>query len=284
MINTARGTKNMSENSSPTHWFKRHQVTAFFIITYAITWGIGAFAILFSTQFKRIFGELTYFNPMAILAVAAPTISATILTVAWQGKAGLRELYARLIRWRFGIQWYAFLLIGIPFLGWLAALVAGASPVYRLTSPALAFSVLLNLLVTGPLGEELGWRGYALPRLLKQFNPLIASLILGAIWGVWHLPSFYISSLVQSGLSLPVFLCFAMINSILITWIFQHTGGSVLAIVLFHYAVNFSFSIIGAPMVAFMLVMLVTALLVVALDKRIGWFRKPEPPSAPVRP
>jgi len=274
----------MSEHSSSTHWFKRHQVTTFFIITYAITWGIAAFAILFSTQFKQIFGELTYFNPMAILAVAAPTISATILTVAWQGKAGLRELYARLIRWRFGIQWYAFLLIGIPSLGWLTALVAGASPVYRLTSPALAFSVLLNLLVTGPLGEELGWRGYALPRLLKQFNPLIASLILGAIWGVWHLPSFYISSLVQSGLSLPVFLSFAVINSILITWIFQHTGGSVLAIALFHYAVNFSLSIIGAPMVAFMLVMLVTALLLVALDKRIGWFRKPEPPSSPIRP
>ena len=71
-------------------WFKRHQVTTFFIITYAITWGIGAFAILFPTQFKQIFGELTYFNPMAILAVAAPTISATILTVVWQGKAGLR--------------------------------------------------------------------------------------------------------------------------------------------------------------------------------------------------
>ena len=284
MTTTARGTKNMSENSSSTHWFKCHQVTTFFIITYAITWGIAAFAILFSTQFKQMFGELTYFNPMAILAVAAPTISATILTAAWQGKAGLRELYARLIRWRFGIQWYAFLLIGIPFLGWLAALVAGASPVYRLTSPALAFSVLLNLLVTGPLGEELGWRGYALPRLLKRFSPLIASLILGAIWGVWHLPSFYISSLVQSGLSLPVFLCFAMINSVLITWIFQHTGGSVLAIVLFHYAVNFSLSIIGAPMVAFMLVMLVAALLVVALDKKIGWFRKPEPPGSPIRP
>jgi hypothetical protein len=144
--------------------------------------------------------------------------------------------------------------------------------------------VLLNLLVTGPLGEELGWRGYALPRLLKQFSPLIASLILGAIWGVWHLPSFYISSLVQSGLSLPVFLCFAMINSILITWIFQHTGWSVLAIVLFHYAVNFSLSIIGAPMVAFMLVMLVAALLVVALDKKMDWFRKPELPGSPIGP
>jgi len=75
-----------------------------------------------------------------------------------------------------------------------------------------------------------------------------------------------------------------MINSILITWIFQHTGGSVLAIVLFHYAVNFSLSIIGAPMVAFMLVMLVAALLVVASDKKIGWFRKPEPPGSPIRP
>ena len=87
MRNTVSGTKNRSEDTNPTHWFKHHPVTTFFIITYAITWGIGAFAILFSTQFKQVFGELTYFNPMAILAVAAPTISATILTAAWQGKS-----------------------------------------------------------------------------------------------------------------------------------------------------------------------------------------------------
>ena len=178
-------------------------------------------AILYPEQFRRLFGELNYRNPVALLAIAAPTISATILTAAWQGKTGLRELYARLVQWRFGIKWYALILLGIPFLGWLTTLVAGANPVYVLSTPAFAISILLNLMYTGPLCEELGWRGYALPRLLRQFNPLVASLILGLFWGVWHLPSFFISSVVQSSLSLPAFLLFGLFTSILMTWIFQ---------------------------------------------------------------
>jgi membrane protease YdiL (CAAX protease family) len=217
---------------------------------------------------------LNYRNPVALIAIAAPTVSATILTAAWQGKTGLRELYSRLAQWRFGLRWYALILLGIPFLGWLTTLVAGANPVYVLSTPAFAISILLNLMYTGPLCEELGWRGYALPRLLRQFNPLVASLILGLFWGVWHLPSFYISSLVQSSLSLPAFLLFGLFTSILMTWIFRHTGGSVLAAVLFHYTVNVSLSIIGAPLVAFGLVLMVFAVLVVAFDKRLGWFIK----------
>ncbi len=275
MIHAANKEKAPTETARSTGWFRSHQVTSYFIITYAITWGIGLVAILFPEQFKRIFGELNYFNPVAIIAIAAPTISATILAWAWEGRPGLKALYARFIQWRFGIQWYAFILIGIPFLGWLSTLVMSATPVFVITSPLMAVSVFLNLLYTGPLGEELGWRGYALPRLLKQTSPLVASLILGFFWGVWHLPSFFISSTVQSGLSLPMFLVFSLCTSTLMTWIFQHTGGSVLAAVLFHYTINISFSIIGAPMLAFGAVLMVLAVMVVLLDKKSGWFRKP---------
>ena len=258
-----------------THWIKGHQVTAFFILTFAITWGIAAFAILLPAQIRAIFGELTTFNPLFILAVAAPTISATILTLVLEGWSGLGTLYARLIRWRFGVQWYALVLVGIPFLGWLTSQAAGAEPKYGLSTPALIFSALLNLLISGPLGEELGWRGYALPRLLKQFSAFVASLILGAIWGVWHLPSFFVSGLPQSSTSLAVFLFGALCTSILVMWIFQHTGGSVLSTVSLHYMVNFSFAFLGAPFPAFTLVMLVPTILVVLLDKRFGWFQKP---------
>jgi hypothetical protein len=275
LINTANSVKSSTEIVKPANWFNRHRVTTYFIITYAITWSIGILAILFPEQFRRIFGDLNYWNPVALIAISAPTISATILTAVWQGKAGLRELYSRLFRWRFGIQWYAFIFLVIPFLGWLAARVGGATPVYELTDPVFAFLFALNLLYTGPLCEELGWRGYALPRLLGQFNPLAASLILGIFWGVWHLPSFYISSVVQSSLSLPAFLLFGLFTSILMTWIFQHTGGSVLAAVLFHYTINVSFSIIGAPLVAFGLLLMALTVLVLALDKGMGWFRNP---------
>jgi membrane protease YdiL (CAAX protease family) len=202
-----------------------------------------------------------------LLAGAAPTISATIVTLAQEGWSGLRLLYARLARWRFGVQWYALVLIGVPVLGYLISRVAGPDPKFDLSTPALLFSMLLNLLITGPLGEELGWRGFALPRLLKRFNPLVASLILGVIWGVWHLPSFFLSSMVQSTLSLPIFLLGACCLAVLATWIFQHTGGSVLITVLLHYTVNFSFSVLGTPVAAFTLVMLVGAVLVVVLDR-----------------
>jgi len=251
----------------------------FFILTFAITWGLGAFAIFFPGQFQALFGELTGSSPLFILAVAAPTISATILTLAREGWSGLGALYARLIRWRFGLQWYVLVLIGIPVLGWLTSRVAGPDPQYDLSTPALIFSALLNLLITGPLGEELGWRGFALPRLLKRFSPFTASLILGAIWGVWHLPAFFVSTLVQSGIFLPIFLFGALCTSMLATWTFQRTGGSVLITVLLHYMFNFSLSVLGAPFPALTLVMLVPAILVVALDKSVGWFQVTQPES-----
>jgi hypothetical protein len=92
----------------------------FFLLTYAITWGLAAFAMLLPAQFQALFGELTEFSPIYFLAVAAPTISATVLTLLREGLTGLGALYARLVRWRFGIKWYALVLIAVPVAGWLA--------------------------------------------------------------------------------------------------------------------------------------------------------------------
>jgi membrane protease YdiL (CAAX protease family) len=271
---------NVLQNSSmfkvveeATHTLKDGLI-AYFILTYAITWGIGAFAVLLPTQFQDLFGELTASNPIALVAVAAPTIAATLLTLVKEGLPGLRELYSRLTQWRAGIQWYALIFLGIPLIGWLVIQVVKPVPLYDLSSPGLILSALVNLLIFGPLIEEMGWRGYALPRLLKRFNPFTSSLILGVLWGVWHLPSFFISTLVQSSLSLPIFLVMGVCTSILITWIFEHTGGSVLIAVLFHYMLNFNFSIIGAPLTSMAIPILVFAVLVVACDKPLGWFRK----------
>jgi uncharacterized protein len=152
------------------------------------------------------------------------------------------------------------------------AQVVGPEVVYDLSTPTLLLVALVNLLVSGPLGEELGWRGFALPRLLKRFNPFMASLILGSLWGIWHLPSFFLSGLPQSGLAIAIFLLGGLCLSILATWLFHHTGQSVLSIVLFHYMVNFSLSVLGAPLAAFTLVLVVAAGLVVALDRRLNWF------------
>jgi membrane protease YdiL (CAAX protease family) len=248
-------------------------LVAFFLLTFAITWGLALLIVLFPGPFEAFFGKLSPSNPVFIVAVAGPTIAATTLTFARGGWSGLRMLYARLTQWRFGLQWYALLLVGMPLLGYLASWAAGSKPKYDLSTPAVLVMLLLNELILGPLGEELGWRGFALPRLLQRFSPLVASLILGAIWGLWHLPAFFLSGLPQANLALPIFLFGALCLSILATWIYTHTGGSVLSMVLFHFMINCSMDVLGAPLPAFTVVMAVAAALVLLLDRRFGWFR-----------
>jgi membrane protease YdiL (CAAX protease family) len=90
----------------------------------------------------------------------------------------------------------------------------------------------------GPLGEELGWRGYALPRLSAAQTPLIASIIVGILWGLWHLPLFWIRDSIQADIPIAWFMVSIVAESILYTWVYRHTQGSVLLVGLFHAAIN----------------------------------------------
>jgi membrane protease YdiL (CAAX protease family) len=264
----------------------------FFVLTFAITWGIGALAIFLPEETATLFGPLKDTSPIYYVAIAAPTISATIFTLVSQGWSGLKRLFARLVRCRFGVQWYALILLGIPLSLWLASRITGTQPLKQASTADEFALLLLYLLMTGPLCEELGWRGFALPCLLERFNPFWASIALGTIWGIWHLPSFFVSGTVQAALSIPIFLIFTPCSAILITWVFQRTRGSVLSAVLFHYMINFSGTILGAPLQALAMVMLLGSILVVALDKDIDWFKKGQtwapdsqhPPMAPASP
>jgi len=179
---------------------------------------------------------------------------------------GLAALLSRLVRWRFGVQWYLFVLLGIPALGLGAALLGGQTPAFDLRHWYLLIPALLSqiYLDPGPLGEEMGWRGYALPRLLGQGKPLAASLRLGVIWFIWHLPAFLIGGTPQTRLSLPAFFLSALALSILATWLYQHTNGSVLPSVLLHLMANFSLNILHAPLILFGGLLGMMALLIVA--------------------
>jgi membrane protease YdiL (CAAX protease family) len=252
---------------------QRDLLIPFFLLTFLITWGLGAFAIFLPTQFQALVGELTDTSPMYFLATAAPTISATILTFAQGGWNDLGSLYGRLVRWRFGLKWYALVLLGVPAMGWIATRVTGASPLKETTTTAEFLLLMFYLLITGPLCEELGWRGFALPRLLKRFSPFTASLILGVIWGVWHLPSFFVGGMVQAGLSLPLFLLNAIFLSIFVTWVFLHTGGSVFITILVHYTVNICATIIGVTLPTLCALLLIANILVLILDKQFSWFQ-----------
>ena len=252
---------------------ERRPLITFFYLTFVITWGLGAIAIFLPEQFQRLFGELTDTSPIYFLAIAAPTISATSLTMAWEGWQGLKSLYARLVRWHIDFKWYVLVLLGIPAVGWIAARFTGASALKPTDTPVELLWLLFYILITGPMCEELGWRGYALPRLLKRFNPFVASLVLGALWGVWHLPSFFLGGMVQEGQSLPLFLLNALLLSIFVTWVFMRTGGSVLITVLIHFAVNVCASVIGVAPHVIIILLLAVNMLILVYDKRLAWFQ-----------
>lgn len=219
---------------------QRRPLLTFFVLTFAITWGLAALFVAFSSLLEPIFGPIGESNPVYWLAVFSPSISALVVTWKTDGRTGVRTLLRRLLHWRFSPLIYLLMLVGIPLLGVVAGTLNGSLQVVTLT--ALWVSRFGG---AGPLGEELGWRGFALPRLLERHSPLHASLILGVIWGIWHIPSFALSGLGQSALSLPIFMIGAVALSVIATRVYLGTQGSVFAAVLLHMMVNISINVIS---------------------------------------
>lgn len=205
-------------------------------ITFALTWGVVALLILFPDQIAAVFGDLSAKNPLFILAVYAPAIAAFTLVLRQGGLPGLRRYLSRLLLWRVHWGWYVFLLAGVPVLFYCGAALKGnlfSAPFpfengYEVI-PALAF-----MLVLGPI-EEFGWRGLALPLLQQRYAPIWAGLILGAIWGVWHLPAFYLSGLPQNAWSFFPFFIGSTAIGVIVTPLFNASGGSILLPLLIHW-------------------------------------------------
>jgi membrane protease YdiL (CAAX protease family) len=186
-------------------------------------------------------------GPFEILAVfAGLTLSAFLVTAVVAGEPAVRRLLRRYVEWRVGIRWYLIAIFGQPVILVLAAsLVLRESPAEVLVRVwPLLFSVFLPaipaILLFGQLWEEVGWRGFALPRLQPRVGPLLATVIVGALQGVWHLPGFFYAGGVSEGsvqFSLVAFLGLvlsAVVSSVLFTWLFNNTRGSLLIIMLFH--------------------------------------------------
>lgn len=221
---------------------------SFFVAVFLITWSVAAAAVFASDWFGRVFGPLSASNPMFFLGVYAPSLVSIALTAAFEGWTGLQQLFARLNPRRCHPVWYLVVIGGFLALtgvaGWVGSLFGGPAPVWHFSGAiaALAGGVIFD---AGPLGEELGWRGFALPRMLRRWNPLRASLLLGAIWGVWHLPAFYVSTLSQSQMSFPIFVLGAISLSVVICWLFLKSNGSVLITILAHVMANHANDVAG---------------------------------------
>jgi membrane protease YdiL (CAAX protease family) len=218
---------------------RRYGLILYFVAAYAWTWLFQLLSALMArhTINLPLPGEL-----IETIGFLGPALAALGVTAYESGGAGLRALLGQLLRWRVRPIWYA-VALGGPLLLTLAIAV-----LYRATGGLLPASVPLPLplplllllffvyvgLFHGGLDEELGWRGYALPRLQARYGALTASLILGLFWACWHLPAWFLPDSTQAGLSFPVFLVSVVATSIIYTWLYNSTGGSLLLIIVLH--------------------------------------------------
>lgn len=210
----------------------------FMLITFVIAWGILALYIFLPDQMAGVFGQLTGQHPLFFLAVWAPAIAAFIVVLYYTGVAGLGRFLSRFLLWRCSPWWYAFLIVGIPVVFIAGAAMRGT----LLTDPfpfATASSMLIALglaAIKGPM-EEFGWRGVALPLLQRKLAPLWAGLVLGVIWGLWHLPAFMLSGTQQSQWAVAPFFVGCIALSVIVTPLFNASRGSILLTAFFHFTV-----------------------------------------------
>ena len=208
----------------------------FLLITFGLSWGMLALFILLPAQMTAIFGRITGNHPLFFLAVYAPAIAAFIIVMVRTSAGGLRRFLSRLLLWRCSLLWYAFLIIGIPLVfyggsAWKGNLFNEPFPFSSIQALLVA---LLLAAIKGPI-EEFGWRGFALPLLQRKLAPIWAALILGAVWGLWHLPAFLLSGTQQSAWSFAPFVVGTIAISVIMTPLFNASRGSILLPALMHF-------------------------------------------------
>jgi membrane protease YdiL (CAAX protease family) len=209
-------------------------IAPFLLLTFGLAWGILALYIFWPGPMEAFFGEISGHHPLFILAVWAPAIAALILILHDVGWAGLRRFLSRLLLWRCHPAWYGFL-VGLPLMFYAGSAVKGNlfTDPFPFTSGSALLSAIAMTFILGPV-EELGWRGLALPLLQRRFAPIGAALLLGVIWGVWHLPAFLLSGTPQSAWSFTPFLVGSVALSLMVTPLFNASRGSLLLPYLFH--------------------------------------------------
>jgi membrane protease YdiL (CAAX protease family) len=208
-------------------------VLIFFVLTYAFTW-LAWLPMVFTGQENGL---------LLIVGTFGPTLVALLLTGIETGRAGLRDLLRRLLAWRVGALWYVFSFLMPPAVVLAAlgihALLGGEIPPFNDPGQLyLVIPVFLYVLFLSVLGEEIGWRGYALPRLQARGNALVASLVVGLVWGLWHLPTFFTPGNFHKEIPLSLFVLQDVALAIVLTWMYNGTGGSLVNVHLFHAATN----------------------------------------------
>jgi len=239
-------------------FIKKHPVLAFYLVTFAISWG-GILIVVGPGGFPSNPAQVQKMIPVMVVAMlGGPTLATIFLTGLVDGKAGYRDLLSRLLTWRMGIGWYAAALFTAPLL-WLAVGLALAHifpefipKIFTASNkgPFLGFGFAVGS-VAG-IFEELGWTGFVIPRLRLRLDALTTGIVVGFLWGAWHLLVNFVSSGTPAGtLSVPNLLGSVTFSlgilpayRVLMVWVWDHTH-SLLVAMLMHMSLTASSIILG---------------------------------------
>lgn len=215
--------------------FQMYPLWLFFIFAYAfqfIVTGVHLYLFAIPSPWREYMHAFT------------PTFAALFVAAGIGGWAQIRQLLSGWGRWKVGWWWYlaAFSMTGFPLLIAIIYILLGNQPA-GMAAGDLGFwvgAVIYNM-ISGPLGEETGWRGFALPRLQARYNALASSLILGVLWAFWHVPLYLEpGGAQQSGFPFFIFIPMTIALSVFFAWIYNNTGGSLFLTFLTHFFFNFS--------------------------------------------
>lgn len=227
-------------------YLARLALLGFFLLTFAATWT--AWLAPAATGTARFFG---LGGPVFLLGIFAPAFVAIALTAHSEGRAGVARLLARIGKWQVGARFYLFAIGYMAATKLLAALVhrlaLGSWPTFGDTPvPLMLGAILVSTWVQA--GEEVGWRGYALPRLATYVGLGAASVLMGVIWALWHVPLFFLQGSGSEGQSFPIYLLHLSALSVAMSWLYWKTEGSLLLVMLMHASVNNTTGIVPAAL------------------------------------
>jgi membrane protease YdiL (CAAX protease family) len=246
---------------------KKHPVIWFYVLAFGISW-IGLIPGVLGSRGIASF-DSPFIQFLGILFAIGPALAAVIMSQVVEGRAGVQNLLKGLLKWRVGLVWYLVAVLGpvvIVMAGKVLTNLMGLTgeSAAVLGDPFLFIAAVFTVILSNT-GEEFGWRGFALPHLQKRHNALSATLIVGILWGFWHLPLVFLtgSPMAQSPL---IWLISIVASAFIYTWLYNSTQGSILLVALFHSVLNiFGAFISGVSPVAYALVNCVVAITLIAV-------------------
>lgn len=222
----------------------RRSPLVFFVLTLFLTWALWfAASALTDADDPGSYPRPGMPAFLFYLGVFAPAFVAIGLTAREKGRDGVLALIRSLVKWRVGFRWYVYAM------GYMATIKLAAAVLHRVFAGEwppfgdlpwylLLAATVFSTVVGGQSGEELGWRGYALPSLAERIGLGPASVLLGVVWAAWHLPLFFVPGTETTGASFPLYVIQVTALSVAIAWLYKRTNGSLLLTMLMHAAIN----------------------------------------------